>query len=178
MMNNRERINVIMKKILTMFHVAVTVVSCAMLMISFSVLLSRWNMLPEQIGVHFNPPTGEFDLYDDKIHAFYPYIVGFGGLLFLEIASFLAKKIKSGMKINADGERLFRAGVCILLDMVKICLSVFWVNWADCVIRQKAMNVKIPLAASEIVRVAFIVFLFLMVVIRVKYKKVQEVSND
>ncbi len=176
-MNIDNKNTVLTEKVFRVVHITITVVSWGMLVISLIFLAAKWNTLPKEIGVHFSS-TGEFDLYDEKIHAFYPYLLGFGCLLFWEVASILAKKLKSGMKINVDGERLFRAVVCILLDTVKICLSVFWVNWADCVIRQKTMNVKIPVIASEIVGAAFILFLFLMVVIRVKYKKVQEVSNE
>lgn len=162
-----------MDKKLKVFHIAITIIAWAMLVASLIFLASRWNKLPDIIGVHFDPPTGEFDLFDKKIYSLYPYIVGFGAFFILEIAGILSKRLKTGIKINVEGEKKFRVAVCILLDMVKICLAVFWVNWADCVIRQKPMNVKIPEMASEIVRVAFVVFFIVMLVIRIKYRKTQ-----
>lgn len=162
-----------MNKNLKVFHIAITIFVWAMLIASLIFLASRWNKLPDKIGVHFNPPTGELDLFDNKIYSLYPYIVGFGTLFVLEIAGILSKWLKSGMKINVEGEKKFRVAVCILLDMVKICLSVFGVNWADCVIRQKNMNVKIPELASEIVRMAFVLFIVIMIVIRIKYRERQ-----
>jgi len=99
-------------------------------------------------------------------------------MLVLEIAGILVNKIKTGMKITAEGEKIFRRVTFILLDVIKICLSIFWLNWAICVIRQMQMVVWIPLAASEIVRIVFVLYVIAAIVIRIKYKesKVSEVK--
>lgn len=159
-------------------HVIVTILAWTMFGASLIYLAIKWNALPDTIGVHFNPPTGEFDLYDEKIFALYPYGVWFGAMLVLEIAGILVNKIKTGMKIMAEGERVFRRITFILLDVIKICLSIFWLNWSICVIRQTQMIVWIPLAVSEVVRIAFVLFLIAVIVIRIKYRenKVSEVE--
>lgn len=159
-------------------HVIVTILAWTMFGASLIYLAIKWNALPDTIGVHFNPPTGEFDLYDEKIFALYPYGVWFGAMLVLEIAGILVNKIKTGMKIMAEGEKVFRRVTFILLDVIKICLSIFWLNWAICVIRQTQMIVWIPLAVSEVVRIAFVLFLIAVIVIRIKYRenKVSEVE--
>ena len=159
-------------------HVIVTILAWTMFGASLIYLAIKWNALPDTIGVHFNPPTGEFDLYDEKIFALYPYGVWFGAMLVLEIAGILVNKIKTGMKIMVEGEKVFRRVTFILLDVIKICLSIFWLNWAICVIRQTQMIVWIPLAASEIVRIAFVLYVIAAIVIRIKYKesKVSEVK--
>ena len=159
-------------------HVIVTILAWTMFGASLIYLAIKWNVLPDTIGVHFNPPTGEFDLYDEKIYALYPYGVWFGAMLVLEIAGILVNKIKTGMKIMAEGEKVFRRVTFILLDVIKICLSIFWLNWAICVIRQTQMIVWIPLAASEIVRIVFVLYVIAAIVIRIKYKesKVLEVK--
>ena len=159
-------------------HVIVTILAWTMFVASLIYLAIKWNALPDTIGVHFNPPTGEFDLYDERIYALYPYGVWFGAMLVLEIAGILVNKIKTGMKIMAEGEREFRRITFILLDVIKICLSIFWLNWAICVIRQTQMIVWIPLAVSEVVRIAFVLFLIAVIVIRIKYRenKVSEVE--
>ena len=159
-------------------HVIVTILAWTMFGASLIYLAIKWNVLPDTIGVHFNPPTGEFDLYDEKIYALYPYGVWFGAMLVLEIAGILVNKIKTGMKIMAEGEKVFRRVTFILLDVIKICLSIFWLNWAICVIRQTQMIVWIPLAVSEVVRIAFVLFLIAVIVIRIKYRenKVSEVE--
>ena len=159
-------------------HVIVTILAWTMFVASLIYLAIKWNALPDTIGVHFNPPTGEFDLYDERIYALYPYGVWFGAMLVLEIAGILVNKIKTGMKIMAEGERVFRRITFILLDVIKICLSIFWLNWAICVIRQTQMIVWIPLAVSEVVRIAFVLFLIAVIVIRIKYRenKVSEVE--
>ena len=159
-------------------HVIVTILAWTMFVASLIYLAIKWNTLPDTIGVHFNPPTGEFDLYDEKIFALYPYGVWFGAMLVLEIAGILVNKIKTGMKIMAEGEKVFRRITFILLDVIKICLSIFWLNWAICVIRQTQMIVWIPLAVSEVVRIAFVLFLIAVIVIRIKYRenKVSEVE--
>ena len=160
-----------MDKQFKVFRIVITIIAWVMFVASLIFLAFSWNALPDTIGVHFNPPTGEFDLYDEKIYALYPYGVWFGAMLVLEIAGILVNKIKTGMKIMAEGEKIFRRVTFILLDVIKICLSIFWLNWAICVIRQTQMIVWIPLAVSEIVRIAFVLFLIVVIVIRIKYRE-------
>ena len=47
-------------------HVIVTILAWTMFGVSLIYLAIKWNALPDTIGVHFNPPTGEFDLYDEN----------------------------------------------------------------------------------------------------------------
>ncbi len=159
-----------MSKSLKIIHASFTIISWAMLIISLVYLLAIWNTLPEILGVHF-APGGEFDVYDSKLYIAYPYGVGFGLLLLLELAGCVAKRVKSGLKITEAGEKNHKAAVCIFIDIIKLCISCFFTHWADCVMKQNHMNRLIPICAVYICFAGFIALIIALVIIRVKDRR-------
>ncbi len=159
-----------MSKSIKHIHTAFTTISWAMLTISLVYLLTIWNTLPDVLGVHF-APGGEFDVYDSKFYIAYPYGVGFGLLFLLELACYVAKCAKSGLKITKGGECKLKAAVYIFIDIIKLSISCFFTHWADCVMKQQMMNRLVPITAVYICAAGLVAMIVTVVVIRVKDKE-------
>lgn len=157
-----------MDKAYIVVHKMIGILSWGMLLFSFFYLLFIWKTLPEQLGVHFSH-TGEFDLYDDKVNAFYPYLVGGGVLLFCELMIWVAKRIKSGLKIDDRGERRLRMATVLCIDIVKGSITVFFTYWSYCVITQSSMSTEVPRVAIVAAGIGFVWFMIAAVMIRIKY---------
>ena len=129
-----------MQKTYKILHITITIAAWFMLVFSLVYLLVIYKKLPQEIGVHFSA-SGTFDLYDDKINAFYPYKVGFGVLIISELAIWLAKRIKSGLKVDEQGERRLKVAAILWIDLFKCSISVFFTHWSYCVITQSVLSV-------------------------------------
>lgn len=156
-----------MSKSIKHIHTAFTTISWTMLTISLVYLLTIWDTLPNVLGVHF-APGGEFDVYDSKIYIAYPYGVGFGLLFLLELACYVTKRVKSGLKITKSGELKLKVAVYIFIDIIKLSISCFFTHWADCVIKQKMTNRLVPVAAVYICAAGLVAIIIAVVVIRIK----------
>ena len=160
-----------MNRVYKVIHRTVTVSSWGMLLVSLVYLFIRWNSLPEPLGVHFSA-TGEFDLYDDKINAFYPYLVGFGVLIFCELIAWAAGKVKSGLKVNEQGEENLRMAAVLWIDLVKGGITLFFTHWSFCVIHQKPMNTDLVVGIIYAIGIGFLLFLVAAVVTRVRWRRI------
>ena len=157
-----------MSKITKTIHIALTVISLGIFIISLIRIAVVWNSLPEKPGIHFSD-TGEFDVFYSKIYAGYPYLVSIIALAFFEISALLTKKIKMGMKISGKDDLKIRTALIMLLDIFELGFSFFFSGvWADCVIRQNPLNAGIPAAVMTIMFAAFCVFVIAAIVIKVK----------
>ncbi len=165
-----------MKRILP---AVIPVLTWGMLLTSLIYLLCIWNTIPEIIGVHF-APNGSFDVFDSKFYIAYPYAVGFGSLFLLEKASAVSRKSKSGMKISESGEHLLKFSLSILINGLKLFVSVFFTYWTYCVMAQKPQNLQLLRISIWTVLILFLVFLCSIVFIRLKYplKPEQEVQHE
>ena len=106
-----------------------------------------WWKMPDTIGIHFGPGSGEyanFDVIGDKVFAFYPFWAGFGLLILFSLLQIVAGKIKLGMKTDEVGENMIRAYVMLYLDLHKLVWAAFFSHWADCVIHQVPLHVIVP----------------------------------
>lgn len=157
-----------MGKITKTIHIALTVISWGIFILSLIRIAVVWNSLPDKIGIHF-ADNGEFDVIDSKIYAGYPYLVSLVALVFFEISALLSKKIKTGMKISEKGDIKIRTALRMLLDFFKLGFSFFFSGvWADCVIRQHPLNTNIPAAVMLIMFFIFFVFVIASIVIKIK----------
>lgn len=155
-----------MNKAYKIIHRMVTISSWGMLLMSLVYLFIRWNNLPEPLGVHFSA-TGEFDLYDDKVNAFYPYIVGFGVLIFCEFITWVAGKVKSGLKVNEQGELYLRMAAVLWIDLVKGGITLFFIHWSLWVIHQKPMNTDFVVGIIYTIGIGFLLLPVVVVAIRI-----------
>lgn len=157
-----------MGRIIKTIHIALTVISWGIFILSLIRIAVVWNSLPDKIGVHF-ASNGEFDIIDSKNYAAYPYLVSIVALVFCEISALLSKKIKMGMKISEKGDIRIRTALRMLLDILKLGFSFFFSGvWADCVIRQHPLNTNIPAAVMLIMFLLFFVFVIASIVIKIK----------
>lgn len=151
-----------------LFHRLLTIISWLFLFVSLVYIIIIWPTIPQEIGIHFGP-SGEFDMYDSKTYAFYPYGVGFGLLLIFEGLCLVARKVKSGMNITPEGEHVFRKVVTLLIDIGKLCTSTFFTYWSICVIRQTALRVIVPQITVVILALSFIGTFIVTLLIKNKY---------
>lgn len=157
-----------MSRTIKTVHIALTVISWGIFMLSLIRIAVVWISLPDMIGIHF-ASNGEFDIIDSKNHAAYPYLVSIVALVFFEISALLSKKIKMGMKISKKGDIKIRTALRMLLDFFKLGFSFFFSGvWADCVIRQHPLNTNIPAAIMLIMFFLFVVFVIASIVIKIK----------
>ena len=157
-----------MGRIIKTIHIALTVISWGIFILSLIRIAVVWNSLPDKIGVHF-ASDGEFDVIAGKNDAAYPYLVTIIALVFCEISALLSKKIKMGIKISEKGDIKIRTALRILLDIIKLGFSFFFSGvWADCVIRQHSLNTNIPAAVMLIMFFIFFVFVIASIVIKIK----------
>lgn len=157
-----------MSRIIKAIHIALTVVSWGIFILSLIRFAVVWDSLPDRIGIHF-ADNGEFDSIDSKVWATYPYLVSIGTLIFCEISALLSKKIKIGLKISKKGDTKIRTALIMLLDIIKLGFSFFFAGvWADCVIRQYPLNTHIPAAVMLIMFFTFCVFVIASIVIKIK----------
>lgn len=157
-----------MGRIIKTIHIALTVISWGIFMLSLIRIAVVWNSLPDKIGVHL-ASNGEFDVIDSKNYAVYPYLVSIVALVFCETSALLSKKIKMGMKISEKGDIKIKTAFRMLLDISKLGFSFFFSGvWADCVIRQHPLNTNIPVAIMLIMFFIFFVFVIASIVIKIK----------
>lgn len=157
-----------MSRITKTIHIALTVISWGIFILSLIRIAVVWNSLPDKIGVHF-ADNGEFDVIDSKIYAGYPYLVSIVALVFFEASALLSKKMKTGIKISEKGDIKIRITLRMLLDIFKLGFSFFFSGvWADCVIRQHPLNTNIPAAIMLIMFFMFFVFVIASIVIKIK----------
>ena len=155
-----------MQKIYEILHRIITHAAWCLLIYSFVYLLFIYKMLPQEIGVHFSA-EGTFDLYDDKINAFYPYKVGFVVLFISELAIWLAKRIKSGLKVDEQGERRLKAVAILWIDVFKFGISIYFTYWSCCVVTQSAMCVPFVQGVIFAIGGGLLLLILAAVVIRI-----------
>ena len=157
-----------MSRITKTIHIALTVISWGIFLLSLIRFAVVWNSLPDRLGIHF-ADNGEFDVIGSKTGAGYPYLVSIIALVFCEVSALLSKKIKSGIKISEKGDIKIRTALRLLLDFFKLGFSFFFSGvWADCVIRQHPLNTGIPAAVMLIMFFMFLVFVIASIKIKIK----------
>lgn len=157
-----------MIRITKTIHIALTVISWGIFILSLIRFAVVWNSLPDRLGIHF-ADNGEFDVIGSKTGAGYPYLVSIIALVFCEVSALLSKKIKSGIRISEKGDIKIRTALRLLLDFFKLGFSFFFSGvWADCVIRQHPLNTGIPAAVMLIMFFMFLVFVTASIVIKIK----------
>ena len=155
-------------------HGSITALAWGIFAFSLVRMLLAYPSLPEPLGMHFNG-SGEFDLFGSKTEIFtlfYPYIVSIVFLTVFEVFTLVSARVKIGLKVNETGERKIRAAVSLLLDILKLVFSFFFAGvWADCVIRQRALNTSIPVALLAVVFCSFNVCIGFLIALRVRCPK-------
>ena len=130
-----------------------TISAFAMLISSMLYLLAIWDTIPDNIGVHFSS-EGQFDVYDSKSFSFYPYIVGLSLLIIIQFLEWLSKKATVNNKYDETKVRLVFIAFC---NVIKICVSVFFTYWADCVIKQHELSTTTAKVIFYIILVSIII---------------------
>lgn len=157
-----------MNKAVKIIHISHNVIAWVIFIASLIRFAAVWSSLPENLGIHF-ASDGNFDMISKKSYAAYPYIVSIAALAFFELSGLLSRKIKPGAKISEKGDLKIRTALKLLLDVFKLGFSFFFAGvWADCVIRQRPLDTRIPAAVMLIMAAAFCGFVIAAIVIKVK----------
>ena len=160
-------------------HIAANVIAFGSLGAALVYLLMNYAGLPEPLGVHFSAVNGQFDVFDAKYFAFYPFIMGFVILGALSLLTLAVNRIKKlGPDLNEKGGRVFRCSAVLMIDTMKLAWAVFFSYWTYCVVQQTGMGDGTPL---DIFRVFFLLLPFIAIIvfieITVKYKAAAPVNE-
>ena len=104
-----------MNKTFTVIHRILFSLNILILLGSLVFYLIKWNSLPEEIGMHFSY-DGQFDVVASKFYGFYPHIVSGIMLTIAAVANHFILKVKTGLKLTKQGEKIFRTEMCMALD--------------------------------------------------------------
>ena len=129
-----------MSKKMTVLHRIIFLMSILILASSLVFFLIKWNGLPDAIGIHF-ASDGSFDVEAEKFFGFYPHLAGGILIAIFAAAHFLINKVKTGIGISSEGEKLFKTEFHFTLDILSVLLSLFFANWSRCVSLQVPLNV-------------------------------------
>ena len=153
-------------------HVTVNIISLGILAVYLVYMLSVYRSFPEQIGIHYGYDN-EFDVYDSKWLAFFPFIAGFGLVIIFTIGSFAVNKAGHISKKLSDEDDMFvRKTVLFAFDAMKLFWAVFYSIWAHCVIHQTRMfTFGIPIRDFQTLPLMIIIGAFLAVDSKARMKK-------
>lgn len=127
--------------------------------------------LSNDIGVHFSG-SGDFDVISNKKYVFYPHLISLITLLLCECFSYIAGKLKLGLKLTDEYEHKLRMIVKLYLQIFKICvLTIFSGIWTDCVIKQQNLNMIVVSTVIYVWLLATIVFFSVVIIIGIIGKK-------
>ena len=158
-------------------HRIINLLSWGVLLAAFVHLCIKWSSMPETTGVHFDS-DGYFDVYASKKYVAYPFIVGVVFLLLLQLGDRAARKVRLGVKMNSDGEGIFRELIRLLLDANKLFISGMAAYWVELVIYQHKM-VEIPVTMGMLILLVMFLSLCISVpILKLKYPLIQQKANQ
>ena len=149
-------------------HRLISFISWGALFAAFIHLCLKWSSMPEVTGVHF-AGDGNFDVFASKKFIAYPFIVGIVFLLLIQLGDRAARKARLGVKMNKDGESIFRELIRLLLDTNKLFIGALAVYWVELVIYQHKMVLPPVIAAMMILFVMFISLCITVPVLKIYY---------
>ena len=149
-------------------HRVTAIISWGLLAAALIHLCFKWSSMPETTGVHFDG-DGNFDVFASKKFIAYPFIVGIFFLLLLQLAAHSVRKLRIGLKVNAEGEAAFRERIMLLIDANRLFISLYAVYWAELVIYQHKLMQQ-PVAAGMMILFVLLIDVFRMIpVLKRKY---------
>jgi hypothetical protein len=165
-------------KVFKIIHIIANITAFGMLGAFLVYLLINYNSLPEPLGVHFSATNGQFDVFDAKFFAFYPFVVGFAILGLLSILTLAFNKIrKLGLSVTEKGDKTIRCASVLLIDLIKLAWAIFFSYWTYCVVHQIGMGDGTPL---DVFRIFFLLLPFIAVIVFIEIKekyKIQITEN-
>lgn len=166
-----------MSRKMIVIHRVIFFSSILILAASLVFYLTKWNGLPDEIGIHF-ASDGEFDVEAEKLFGFYPHAAG--GLLIgiFALAHYLIEKIKSGLKISGNGEKIFKTIFHFTLDALSVLFSLFFANWSRSVALQVPLNVNFVLVLVTLMLTVSAAGIITGIIIYQKYKIKKENSES
>lgn len=123
-------------------HRSLFAVSVLILAASLVFFLTKWNGLSDEIGIHF-ASDGQFDVRAEKLFGFYPHAAGGFLIAVFAVAAHLINRIKTGLRLSDKGDKLFKTGFCLTLDILSVLVSLFFANWSRCVSLQIPLDVTL-----------------------------------
>ncbi len=146
------------------FHIILSAAAWLTIAASVIYLIIIWKTIPDEIIVRFGE-GGVYDVSGSKMNILYPCGFGAGVVLLLQLSDFVSLHIRSGMNISEPGEQQFRMALMIFIDVVKICMALYFAFWAYCTMIQIPVKLIVPLTAVGLIAAALIAFLVAAVVI-------------
>lgn len=123
----------------SIIRIVVNILSFGMLFFYFVYMLRVYGDFPEEIGIHFGEDN-EFDVYDSKWLAFFPFIAGFGLTIVFTVGDIAVSRAKCiSKKLSEDDDIFVRKILLIAFDSMKLFWAIFYTIWAYCVIHQTRM---------------------------------------
>ena len=164
-------------KIINYIHKVIVIISWILLLTGIIRLILTYNILPNEVGVHFDS-DGSFDVIVNKsklLYVCYPYIVSLIIILLSDFIIYISSKVKIGLKVNKEKENIIKSLFKILIDINLRFSWVFFLSfiWSDCVIKQHYLNTAIPVTIFYLQFIIFIAFIITVLIILNKKTKVK-----
>ena len=166
-----------MSKKMLVIHWALFSLSILILAASLVFFLIKWNDLPDEIGIHF-ASDGSFDVEAEKFFGFYPHLAGGILIAVFAVAHYLINKIKIGMSISSEGEKLFKTEFHLTLDVLSVFVSFFFANWSLSVSLQVPLNVDVAMTLAFFMFAVSAAGIVLGIITYLKHREKKETAKD
>ena len=158
-----------LNKTFTIIHRILFSLNILILFGSLIFYLTKWNSLPEEIGMHFSS-DGQFDVVASKFYGFYPHIVSGIMLTIVTVANHFILKVKTGLKLTEQGEKIFRTEMCMALDFFGMFWCTFFAVWSYSVSLQIPLDIDLQMNFAKIFLAVIFVINLCGTVLRRKHK--------
>lgn len=119
--------------------------------------------------MHFSH-DGQFDVVASKFYGFYPHIVSSIFVVITAVANYFLPKIKTGLKLTEQGEKIFRTEMCMALDFFGMFWCVFFAVWSYSVSMQIPLDMDLQMNFAKIFLAVIFVINLCGTVLRRKHK--------
>lgn len=155
-----------MKKLHAILHNAAYAI--AGLSLCWFLLSLFW--LKSPIGIHFDG-NGNFDVIDSKFYGFYPHGINLLVLGITALFSFLAGKVRTGIKVTEEGEAKLTDAFRFSLDWGRLLLVIFFSYWNALVITQHPLKPIVPGTILILMMMGLVVLIGVFIIIRIRYRR-------
>ncbi|MBR2283686.1 MAG: DUF1648 domain-containing protein [Ruminococcus sp.] len=158
-------------------HRVIFWINVLLLAASLVLYLTKWNELPDEIGVHFGP-DGNFDVIASKLYGFYPHLIGGIVIAGIAAADHIILKKNTGLKISEKGERLFKSELILTLDVFTFFWSAFFSIWSHSVCLQKPLDTDLVRNITSVVSVLILIGIIIQICTCIRYRTEKKSSDN
>lgn len=119
--------------------------------------------------MHFSH-DGQFDVVASKFYGFYPHIVSSIFVVITAVANYFLPKIKTGLKLTEQGEKILKTEICISLDFFALTWCLYFAFWSYSVSMQIPLDTNLQNCIVQIFLLIIFIISLCGTVLRRKHK--------